>query len=60
MKTNRFGVSYRYPNGPRGGRKKPIVYYRSSNRIGQMEALWRCQEYHKHHKTNATIWEWEN
>ncbi len=58
--TAYLGVSYRYI-GPRGGKGKPIVYYKQQKtmpyaRQGQMEAVWRCKE----KNPKAIVWEWES
>lgn len=60
-----LGVSYRPKQGPRGGKKKPVVVFKMEStvpgaRISQMEALWHEQEYHEQHQTGATVWEWED
>jgi hypothetical protein len=58
---NNFGVSYR-KIGPRGGKGKPIVYFRLNRNIpgakmSQWEAFWRLTE---KYKTGKDCWMWED
>jgi hypothetical protein len=61
-----LGVSYRLPPGPRGGKKKPQVWFKMRRTIpgaatSQMEAFWRAQDYVSRHLPLGTdVWKWES
>jgi hypothetical protein len=59
-----YGVSYRMPPGPRGGKKKSICVFRMrqsypGSKLEQMETFWREQSDHERHKDGAIVWMWE-